>query len=249
LRLHHRLDGRGEAPVLVLSGSLGTTLAMWEPQLPALTERFRVLRIDHPGHGGTPVPTGPVALDDIGSGVLALLDGLRLERVSFCGLSLGGMLGIWLAARAPERLDRLVLACTSPRFGPPERWRERANAVRTGGMEAVVESVLERWFTARFGEVERYRSMLLATPPEGYARCCEAIRDADLRADLAAVEAQTLVVTGRHDPAVRDEDTRLLLAIPGARRVELDAAHLASVEQPEAFGEAVLEHLGVPAAA
>lgn len=243
MRLHHRFDGDPGAPVVVLAGSLGSTLAMWEPQLPALAQRFLVLRYDHPGHGGSPVPDAGVTIDDLGEAVVALLDELGLERVSFCGLSLGGMVGMWLASTAPERVDQLALCCTAPRFGPARRWQERADAVRARGMEAVAEAVLERWFTPGLRAPARYREMLLATPAEGYARCCEAIRDADLRPHLSAIEASTLVVVGARDPAVSEDDTRLLAGIRGARVVALEAAHLANVEQPSAFADALLEHL------
>jgi 3-oxoadipate enol-lactonase len=253
--VHHRFDGDAAAPVLVLAGSLGTTNAMWEPQLAALAERFRVLRYDHPGHGDSPVPDGPLSIEDLGVGVLALLDDVGLERVSFCGLSLGGMVGMWLARHAPERVDRLVLCCTSARFAPPERWTERAATVRRHGLAAVADTVLERWFTPRFRErepeaVERYRGMLLSTPAEGYARCCEVVRDADLREAVGAIVAPTLVIAGTEDPAVAPDDIRLLAErIAGARVVDLRAAHLASVEQPEAFCRVLLGHLAAAVAA
>jgi 3-oxoadipate enol-lactonase len=241
LTLHHVVEGEG--PPLVLAGSLGTTLELWEPQLPALARRYRVVRYDHPGHGRSPL--GVASLEGIARETLALLDELGIERASFCGLSVGGMVGVWLAAHRPERIERLVLACTAPRFPPPELWVERAAAVRAGGVEAIADVIVGRWFTKRFRNeqpesVRRYRRMLVETPPEGYARCCDAIREADLRADVARIEAPTTVVLGAHDPAVSAEGAAALRAIRGARVVELDAAHLANVEQPDAFAEAVL---------
>jgi 3-oxoadipate enol-lactonase len=248
--VHARLEGEAGAPVVVLAGSLGSTLAMWEPQLAALTPRFRVLRYDHPGHGRTPPAAGPLDLDALADPLLALLDDLGLDRVSFCGLSLGGMVGMTLAARAPERLDRLVLCCTSPRLGTAESWADRASTVRRGGMEAIADTVVERWFTPGFraadeGTVASYRAMLLSVEPESYARCCEAIGAFDARERLAAVAASTLVIAGAEDPAIPAEDSRLLAeGIPGARLVVLDrAAHLANVERPEEFGQAVVNHL------
>lgn len=245
MTLHHRLDGETGRPVVVLSGSLGSTLEMWEPQLPALLPRYRVLRYDHPGHGGSPVAD----VDGVGGlarGVLALLDELGLERVSCCGLSLGGAMALRLALDAPDRLERLVLACTSPRFGPPEPWQERADTVRRQGMEAVADTVVGRWFTPAFGDVRRYRDMLLATDPEGYARCCEAVRDWDARAELGAVQAPTLVVSAAQDPSTPPEHGELLAnGIPGARLAVLDgAAHLANVERADDFNAALLAHLG-----
>ena len=241
MSLHHRFDG--DAPVLALASSLGTTHAMWEPVVPLLAERSRILRFDLPGHGRSPV--GPRSIEGLAGAVLDLLDELGLARVSFCGLSLGGMIGQWLGANTPERVERLVLACTAPRLPPPGFWQERAETVRARGVESVADVVVGRWFTDGFRDaqsetVRRYREMLAATDAEGYARCCEAIRDLDLRADLARIEAPTTVILGRHDPVIPDEGRDALARIRGARVVELEAAHLASVEQPEAFAAAVL---------
>lgn len=248
MRLAHRLDGDAAAPVLACSGSLGSTLAMWEPQL-ALVDRFRLLRYDHPGHGGSPRVDGPIAIGDLGAAAIALLDELELERVSFCGLSLGGMIGMWLAIHAPERVDRLVLCCTSARLGPPEFWEERAELVRREGMAAVAETVVGRWFTPRFPDREPYRAMLLAADPESYARCCEAIRDLDLRENLAHITAPTVVIAGADDPATPVEHSEAIVAaIAGSRLVVVpDAAHFANVERADAVNDALLEHLAVAA--
>jgi 3-oxoadipate enol-lactonase len=253
VKLAHRLDGDPAAPVLMLAGSLGSTLAMWEPQLP-LAERFRLLRYDHPGHGGSPPAEGPLTIDDLGGGVVELLDELELERVSFCGLSLGGMVAMWLASRAPERIDRLVLCCTAARLGPPEFWEERAELVRREGMAAVADTVVGRWFTPRFhetrsSEVDRFRAMLLGTDPESYARCCEAIRDLDLRDDLKAIAAPTVVIAGAEDPSTPVEHAEMIISgIAGSRLLVIpEAAHLANVEQADAINDAVLEHLAVAA--
>jgi 3-oxoadipate enol-lactonase len=241
--IHHRLDGDGAAPVLVLSSSLGTTHEMWDPVVPALAARYHVLRYDHPGHGGS--PAGPTTLEGIARAALGLLDELGLERVAFGGLSLGGMVGMWLGAHAPERVERLVLACTAPRLPPREFWQQRIETVRAEGVGAIADAVVARWFTPAWAEarpdvVRRYRELLASTPADGYARCCEAIRDMDLRPALARIQAPTTVVLGRHDPVVTDEARRDLAAIRGARVVELDAAHLASVERPDEFASAVL---------
>jgi 3-oxoadipate enol-lactonase len=253
MRLAHRFDGDPAAPVLMLAGSLGSTLAMWEPQLP-LAERFRLLRYDHPGHGGSPPAEAPLTIDDLGRGVVELLDELELERASFCGLSLGGMVATWLASRAPERVERLVLCCTAARLGPPEFWEERAELVRREGMAAVADTVVGRWFTPRFhqtraSEVDRFRAMLRGTDPESYARCCEAIRDLDLRDDLRAIVAPTVVIAGAEDPSTPVEHAETIVrGIAGSRLVVVpDAAHLANVEQANAVNDAVLEHLAVAA--
>ena len=243
MRLHHTVDGDGER-VLVLAGSLGSTLDMWAPQLPALTERFRVVRFDQPGHGGSELLYAR-SVEGIAAEVVALLDELGLERVSFCGLSLGGAVGMRLALDAPERLDRLVLCCTSMRFASPEFWDDRARAVREGGVEAVADAILERWFTPGFADVRRYREMLVATPQEGYARCCEALREWDVRGQLGDVRAPTLVVAGADDPSTPPDGLEAIAAeIPDARLLVLDdARHLVNVERPSEFNEALVSFL------
>jgi 3-oxoadipate enol-lactonase len=241
--LHHRIDGDGER-VVVLGGSLGSTLEMWEPQLQALTPSFRVLRYDHPGHGGSPLlETCDVAA--ISQEVIRLLDEYDLGRASYCGLSLGGAVGMQLALEAPDRVDRLVLCSTSARFGTPEFWQERADVVRREGVQAVADVVLERWFTPAFGDVGRYREMLLSIPAESYARCCEAVRDWDVRGALGTVSARTLAVAGGDDPSTPPVELEAIVAeIPAARLVVLDyARHLANVERVTEFNDAILSHL------
>jgi 3-oxoadipate enol-lactonase len=249
-KVHHVVGGPLGAPPLVLSNSLGTTLEMWDPQAAALAERFRLVRYDRRGHGRSPVPPGPYRIEDLGADVLGLLDRLGLERVSFCGLSIGGLVGMWLASEAPARIDRLVLCCTAPVLPPPEAWLERAAVVRAAGVATLADAVLGRWFTADFhaeqhDAVERFRAMLVATPAEGYAACCEAIGALDLRPRLAAIGARTLVITGAEDPVVAPATGAALAdAIAGARHVVIPgAAHIANVEQPEAFTAALLAHL------
>jgi 3-oxoadipate enol-lactonase len=247
--LHHRLDGPADAPLLVLAPSMGTTLALWEPQLDALTRRFRVLRIDHRGHGDSPLPPAEATVELLATDVVALLDQLGAERAALCGLSLGGSLCLQVAISAPERVDRLVLACTAADFGDPAPWEERARRVRAEGVGAVADVVLTRWFTPAFRErepaaVAGYAAMLRSTPPEGYARCCEAVGRFDVRDRLSAVRAPTTVIAGRHDPVTTPAHGELLAAgIPNARLELLDAAHLASVEQPAAFTAVLLEAL------
>lgn len=250
VELDYRLEGPEDAPVLVMANSLGTTFRMWDEQAPALSERFRLLRYDHRGHGGSPVPPGPYEMDDLGRDVLALLDRLEIERTSFCGLSIGGMVGMWLASEAPERIERLVLCCASARFEPPEAWSDRARTVRKSGVGEISAAVLERWFTPAFQKsrpdlVEWAGRMLRDTPAEGYAGCCEAIRDADLRGGLGAIQAPTLVIAGADDPAAPVDKAEFIHgSIPDARLVVVEqAAHLANVEQPEAVKRAILDHL------
>lgn len=243
--LHYRLDGPEDAPVLMLSNSLGTDLGLWEPQMPMLGESFRVLRYDTLGHGGSQVPDGPLSIEDLGHSALGLIDALGIGQVNFLGLSLGGMTGLWLAANAQDRVRRLVAANTSAHPGNPENWNARIEAVREGGMAAVVEGVLGRWLTPRFREiapaaVEAVRQMLLATPPEGYAACCAAVRDLDLRDALASIRAPTLVIAGRHDEATPVAHAEAIRAgIEGSELVVLDAAHLSSIEAAADFDAAV----------
>jgi 3-oxoadipate enol-lactonase len=249
--LNYALDGANGTPAVLLGGSLGTTLAMWEPQLPVLSARFKVIRYDHRGHGGSPVPAGPYTLDELGSDLLAMLDRLELERVSCCGLSLGGMVGMWLAINAPARIERLVLICTSAYLPPAEGWTQRAATVREAGSpEAVADGVIARWFTESFARrrpdvVARHRAMIADTSAEGYAGCCEAIAIMDLRPGLAGIVAPTLVIAGAQDPSTPPEHARTIAAgIPGARLEILDpAAHLSSVERSADVTPLIVDHL------
>jgi 3-oxoadipate enol-lactonase len=248
--LHHTVDGPADGQPLVLGGSLGTSVAMWQPQLAAFAERFRVIRYDHRGHGDSPVPAGPYRIADLGRDVIALLDRLGIERTHLGGLSLGGMVAMWVAAHAPERVDRLMLLCTSARLGPPSMWTQRAASVRDGGTEAIADAVLARWFTPHFatqnaGVTAWARQQLTSTPAAGYAGCCEAIKDMDLEPALASITAPTFVLAGAEDPATPPAHLhRIATGISNARMVIVpDAAHLANVEQPEAVTRLLLDFL------
>jgi 3-oxoadipate enol-lactonase len=250
VKVDYRCEGPEGSPALVLSNSLGTTSDLWDPQLTGLASRFRVIRYDHRGHGRSPAPSTPTTVEALADDVLEILDRLQLDRVSFCGLSLGGMVGMALALAAPDRVDRLLLACTAAYLGPPEGWEERARRVRADGTTAIAEAVVRRWFTDEFrrahpSTVTRFREMLEATSREGYAGCCEAIRDWDARERIDAIAVPTLVIAGADDPAIPAADSAYLAeTIPAARLVVLPgAAHLANVEQPELFNRALLEHL------
>jgi 3-oxoadipate enol-lactonase len=249
-RFNCRMDGPAGAAVVVLSNSLGTDLAMWEPQLPVLTRRFSVLRYDARGHGGSSVTPGPYTVAQLGQDVLGLLDALNIRRAHFCGLSLGGMTGIWLALNAPERIDRLILANTAPKIGTPEMWNTRIENVRKSGLEAVADALMERWFSAAFrarapAAVARMRTMLMATPPEGYVAACAAVRDMDQRAAIGAIRSPTLVITGTHDLTTPPAEAhKMEEAIRDSRYVELDAAHISNVEAPERFAAELSGFLG-----
>jgi 3-oxoadipate enol-lactonase len=248
--LHHEVKGSADAPALLMGGSLGATLRMWDRQGP-LAERLRLVLFDHRGHGSSPAPPGPYEIADLGRDVLQLMDVLGLERASFGGLSLGGMVGMWLGANAPERLERLVLMCTSAFMPPPSMWRERAAAVlEAGSVEPIADTVVERWLTPGFaarhpGVRAELHGMLVNTPADGYAACCGAIERMDLREVLPRITAPTLLISGAEDPSTPPEQQALIAAaIPAARHeVVGPAAHLASVEQPEAINQLILEHL------
>jgi 3-oxoadipate enol-lactonase len=250
VELNVRVDGPGDAPALVLSNSLGTDLSMWDPQMPALRERFRVVRYDLRGHGASDVALGPITIDRLGHDVVDLLDALGIERAHVCGLSVGGLVSTWLAARRPDRVNRAVLGAVAARIGTRELWQDRAEAVRSGGMAAVVDAVLTRFFSERFRSerpdvVARVGQVLAATPPEGYAAACLALRDADLGEEVAGIAAPTLVVVGREDPATSVAEAEWLHArIRGSGLVVLDdAGHLCNLEQPERFTDAVVGFL------
>jgi 3-oxoadipate enol-lactonase / 4-carboxymuconolactone decarboxylase len=250
--LVYDLDGPEAAPCLVLSGSLGTTTEVWDSQMAFLTPWFRVLRIEHPGHGGSSAPAGPYSVEWLGGGVLELLDSLAVGSFSYAGLSLGGLVGMWLAANT-ERVERLALCCMSPWFGPPEPWRERSASVRAHGTAPLAEAALGRWFTPRFladrPEVATKFSQTLSSAesvdPEGYAGCCELLSATDLRSALQLIKAPTLVLAGASDPVVPPESAvATMSAISDASLSILGAAaHLANVEQPELFNDAILTHL------
>ncbi|MDR7300003.1 3-oxoadipate enol-lactonase [Haloactinomyces albus] len=250
MTVHHELTGPEQAPVVVLSNSLGTDLTLWDEQVPALTEHFRVLRYDQRGHGGTNAKPGPYTLEQLGGDVLELLDELGLERVHFAGVSLGGMTGMWLAEHAPDRIDRLALICTSAQLGPPSKWTDRAALVRAQGTAAIVESSLATWFTpgtaGRADIVDKFGSMLRACDDEGYASCAESIASMDILPRLGEIAAPTLAVAGADDPATPPEHAeRIVSAVDGARTEVLPAAaHLANVEQSEAVNRLLVEHFG-----
>jgi 3-oxoadipate enol-lactonase len=248
-RFYYQLEGREDAPVLVLSNSLGTNLDMWAPQMPALLQHFRVLRHDARGHGRSDVTPGPYTIAQLGEDVLALMDHLKIDRAHFCGLSMGGMIGMWLGAHHAARIDRLVLCNTAAKIGTPDTWNPRIAKVDAEGMASVVDTVLDRWFTPGFRQrapeqVGVVRDMLLNTAPAGYGANCAAVRDMDLRADIASIGVPTLVIAGTHDGSTPAADGRAVAdAIPGARYVELDAAHLSNWEQSEQFTQALLGFL------
>lgn len=246
--LHHRIDGPEDAPVLVLGPSLGTTLDLWEPQLPAFTAAWRVLRYDLPGHGGSAPFHGGV--EDIADALDALLDGIGAGRVAYAGVSMGGAVGTTLALRHADRIERLALCCTSARFGDPAGWHERAARVRAGGLDPLFATFLGRWFAPGYAGpgVEATRAMLATVDPEGYAACCEALAAFDVRDRLGDVRVPTLVVAGEEDVATPPEHAEeLARGIPDATLVLVPGvAHLANLERPEPVTAAIAGHLADP---
>jgi 3-oxoadipate enol-lactonase len=241
VELHSEQSGPPDAPALLLGSSLGTTLEMWSPVLPGLADRWRIVRFDHRGHGRSPVPEGPYDMADLGGDVVSLLDRLGLDRVSYVGASLGGMIGLWLAAHASGRIDRLVCVCSSAYLPPAQAWAARAASVReAGSVAAVADAVLARWFTPSYAErhpdvIAWVGAMLRETPPEGYAACCGAIERMDLRDDLALINAPTLAIAATEDHAIPPGHSRAIVAgVPGARlEVMPYGAHLAAIERAE----------------
>jgi 3-oxoadipate enol-lactonase len=248
LRTHYAFSG-DKGPVVVFSNSLGTDFSMWDPQMAELQKHFRVLRYDTRGHGNSSVTPGNYSIEQLGRDVLGLLDSLSLDRVHFCGLSMGGMIGMWLGIHAPARIQHLVLCNTGARIGTKEIWNARIATVQKDGMKPVAASVVERWFTPEFRAscpeaVAKAQRMLENTPPAGYAACCAAVRDMDQRAEIGRIKAPTLVVYGAHDPVISLPEAQFLGdRIPGAEKVELASAHLSNVEQAGAFTEAVSKFL------
>jgi 3-oxoadipate enol-lactonase len=241
VRIRYEWSGLEAAPPLVFSNSLGTDIAMWDSQTAALSRDFRILRYDTRGHGRSSVMPGPYTINQLADDVVGLLDELELERSDFCGLSIGGLIAMSLALRVPQRLRKVVLCNTAAKIGSHEIWNARIDAVRKGGMAAVVPGILERWYTAEFRSaspeaVESTRRTLLSTSVEGYAGCCAALRDVDLRNDIAGIHLPVLIIAGAHDPATTPADGRFLAErIAGSRYVELRAAHLSNIEASGAF--------------
>jgi 3-oxoadipate enol-lactonase len=243
------LEGPPGAPVLVLGNSLGTSRAVWERQVAEFRQHFRLVRYDLPGHGGSAAVAGPYTVSGLGAGVLALADSLGVGRFAYCGISLGGMIGMWLAAAAPDRIAALGLVCTSAYLPPADGWRARASQVRAAGMASVSEAAIGRWFTPGFAGrapsvVGEFRAELKRTDPLGYAGCCEAIAEMDLRESLPGVAAPTLVLAGADDPATPPEHGAAIAGlVPGARLEVVPAAHLATVEAADAVTGALLTHV------
>jgi 3-oxoadipate enol-lactonase len=248
-QLRYQLDGPANAPVVLFSNSLGTNFRMWDAQLSDFTQQFRVLRYDTRGHGESSVTPGPYSIAQLSRDVLHLLDVLSIERVHFCGLSMGGMTGMELASRWPNRVGRLVICSSGAKLGTADTWNTRIETVQKNGMKSVAAAVMERWFTAQFRgahpeEVSAAQQMLEVTSPEGYVANCAAVRDFDFRQNLSSIKVATLVVSGAHDPVAPPADGHFLQkSIAGAAYAEVDGSHLSNIEAREGFNSAILPFL------
>jgi 3-oxoadipate enol-lactonase len=246
---HVRIEGPDNAPVLMMSNSLSSNLTMWDPQVTALKDRFRIIRYDSRGHGKSTSPARPYSIAELGRDALNILDALNISKAHWLGLSKGGMVGQWLVTHHGARLDKVILANTAARMGPPDLWNQRIRLVNAQGMQAIVEGTLERWFTKRFVDsgspvINDVRKMVSATPAQGYTGCCAAIRDMDQREAISAIRNPVLVIVGAHDPATPPDAGALIASrITGAKLVTLDASHVSNLEQPDAFTKAVADFL------
>jgi 3-oxoadipate enol-lactonase len=248
--LNVEVSGREGAPVVMFSNSLGTDLHMWDQQEADLRDRFHIVRYDRRGHGKSGVPKGPYTMELLGKDVIAILDALKIDKINWCGLSMGGMVGQWLGANAPERINKLVLANTSPCYPDKTPWNDRIKTVREKGLAAMVNGNMERWFTAGFRDsahdtMEKAKAMFLATPVEGYVACCEAVRDMDFRDSNSKISVPTLVIVGTQDAATPPVVGEAIhKAVKGSQIVSLDAAHISNMEQPKAFTETLVKFFG-----
>jgi len=247
--IYYEWAGAEEKPVLVFSNSLGTDLHLWAGQVDEFKKHFRLLRYDKRGHGRSGVAPGPYTVEQLGWDVLRLLDTLQLERVYFCGLSIGGMTGMFLATNAPNRFHRMALCNTAAKIGTAETWNARMKAVQSGGMKAVAGSVIERWLTPDYrvshpSETQAVLKMLEAVNPEGYIACCAAVRDMDQRSGLGRIRVPCLVLAGKHDTSTTTADAHFLVEnIPGSEYAEIPSAHLSNIEARDDFNRQVLRFL------
>lgn len=247
--LYYELSGNPKGEVLVFGNSLGSNLHLWDKVLPRFESSHRVVRFDMRGHGRSSVPKGPYSIEELGCDVLRLLDSIGIEAMNFCGLSLGGMVAMWLGIHAPQRVQHLVMANTGARIGTPGMWNERIASVMRSGMEALAETTLTRWFTDGYreehaDEMERIRMMIKSTNPEGYSACCGTLRDTDLTGEIKSISAPCLVISGKYDPATPPSDGRAIhRQLRNSKYVELEASHLSAWERAEEFGAEVVAFL------
>lgn len=244
------VTGPDNAPALMLSSSLGTTKHMWDPQMAAFSAKYRVVRFDKRGHGRSGVPKGPYTMEMLGRDAIAIMDALKLDKVNWLGLSMGGMEGMWLGANAGNRIDKLILSNTSSHYADKSMWHTRMDAVgKAGSVAAIADMVINAWLTKDFQTAHpdvtaRMKEMMIATPVEGYLGCCAAVRDMDHREMIKAIKVPTLIIAGAKDPATNVAAGEFIRdRIPGAKLAIVDAAHIANVEVPDAYAKEVLAFL------
>ncbi len=248
-QIHVELSGRDDAPPLVLSNSLGTDLHMWDDQAGELTKHFRLIRFDRRGHGKSAVPKGPYNMEMLSRDVLGILDALKIKKTNWCGLSMGGMEGMWLGANAPDRFEKMALSNCTDYYADKTPWNDRIKVVRDKGLAAIVSGNMERWFTKGFRDahpevIKRFTDAFLSTKLDGYIACGEAVRDMDHRTLIPKIKPPVMFIAGRQDPA-----TTLAIAesmhqrLPGSKLTALDAAHISNAEQPKAYTDALLGFL------
>jgi 3-oxoadipate enol-lactonase len=248
-QINVEIAGRDDAPALMLSNSLGTNLHMWDEQADELSKHFRLIRYDRRGHGKSAVPARPYSMELLGRDVIGILDALKIKKTNWCGLSMGGMVGQWLGANAPDRVEKLILSNTSSYYADKTPWSDRIKSVEANGLNQLVDGNMQRWFTEAFRArapqtMAKMKEMFVATNIDGYVGCCEAIRDMDFRASNPTVKAPTLVIVGAKDPATPPSAGEAIQkAIPGAKLISLEAAHISNMEQPKAYTDAVLGFL------
>ncbi len=249
MRTNFKIQGTPNSPVLVFSNSLGSDMGMWNELVTYLLPYFRVLQYDTRGHGGSEVTAGDYTIAQLGQDVIALLDQLDIDKAHFCGLSMGGLIGQWLAINHPDRLIKLVISNTDAKIGDADRWDERIQTISKGGMQAIVETTLVKWFTDAFRNegskrVSETKAVFVANDPKGYCSCCAAIRDADFRASIGNITVETLVITGDEDEVTNVVQAKNLAdIIPNATLKILPARHLASTELPEIYAETLIDFI------
>jgi 3-oxoadipate enol-lactonase len=248
--INYHIEGQQNAPVLMLCNSIGTNLSMWDDQVPAFTKQFRLVRYDRRGHGKSGAPKGAYTMDQLGRDALAIADAAGAKKFSWCGLSMGGMVGQWLGANAPARLDKLVITNTHFYYDDKTPWNDRIKFVGEKGLAALADTMMERWFTAPFRasapeKVARVRAMFVATPADGFIGCSQAVRDMDYRESNKRITTPTLVMVGAKDPATPPAwGEAISKQIKGAQFASVpDAAHLSNIEQSNIYTQTVLKFL------
>ncbi len=249
-KINVEVEGPAGAPALMLSNSLGTNLHMWDAQVPEFSKHFRVIRYDRRGHGQSDVPEGPYSMERFGRDVVAVLDALDIEKTNWCGLSMGGMVGQWLGANAPDRMEKLVLSNTHSHYPDKAPWNDRIKFVEEKGLDQLVDANMQRWFTEGFRQrspetIAHMKKMFVATNPKGYIGCCQAIMAMDMRPSNPSISAPTMVIVGAQDAATPPAAGEAIRKqIKGAKLATIDAAHISNMEQPQAYTKAVLDFLG-----